>query len=147
MVARSRLAKVVNEGPPRKQTFTRSSLTFNDSMTKMLIARSRLAKRVMDDPRRDLNAECGYPENSELTPETYREWYEREGLAQRVVSAIADECWLENPDLCENEEEKETTFELAWRDLNFQIPIWHYLHRADVLSGIGTFGVIFLGLD
>ncbi len=140
-------SRIANEKSVGKKEAYRSGFTFNDDTTRLLIARSRLAGRAMDDPRRDINAECGYPEDSELNCQVYREWYEREGLASRVVNVYPDECWSVYPDLCENEKEETTPFEEAWAELNSDIPCWHYLHRVDVLSGIGSFGVIFLGLD
>ena len=46
--------------------------------------RSTITQRLLD-PRRNLDKECGYPSASELTPQFYRDLYDREGIAARTV--------------------------------------------------------------
>lgn len=96
---------------------------------------------------RDFDRECKYPTTEELTPNWYREKYGRWGLAARCVDIWPDESWAVYPEVYETEDPKTTPFEDAWNDLNERVLACHYLHRADRLSGIGRFGVIFLGLD
>jgi len=112
-----------------------------------LMARSEYMWRLMDDPRKDINAECGYPYIP--TVFMYRQWYDREGIATRVVNVYPDECWSVHPELYEDESTNTTPFEAAWQQLldTPGLNPWHYLHRADGLSGIGAFGVLLLGID
>ena len=112
-----------------------------------LMSRSEYMWRLMDDPRKDINAECGYPYIP--TVFMYRQWYDREGIATRVVNVYPDECWSVYPELYEDESSHETPFERAWADLidDHMINPWHYLHRVDGLSGIGSFGILLLGFD
>jgi len=112
-----------------------------------LMSRSEYLWRLMDDPRKDINAECGYP----YVPSVfmYRQWYDREGIATRVNNVYPDECWSVHPTLYEDESSNETAFEREWQKLLDAPGInpWHYLHRADGLSGIGAFGILLLGFD
>jgi hypothetical protein len=115
-----------------------------------LLSRSQLAAELggtsgLDRPGRDLDKECGYP--TVATINTYRRLYNREGIAKRVNDIFPDECWSQHPWLYETEDDRITKFERAWDKLNKRIPCWHYLHRADRLSGLGHFGIILLGLD
>ena len=117
------------------------------SVRQALLSRSEYLWRLMDDPRKDINAECGYPYVP--TVFMYRQWYDREGIATRVVNVYADECWSVYPELYEDESSNETPFERTWNELLDQPGCnpWHYLHRADGLSGIGSFGILLLGFD
>ncbi len=113
------------------------------------------------DPRRDLNKECGYPETNELTVDNYRDLYDREGVAKRVVEVLPQQTWMVQPTVFEEEdvEGKDTPFETAWKELGDNLhgeswyqdedgsPVWEYLLRLDTMSGIGRFGVMLIGLD
>ena len=117
--------------------------------------------RKFQDPRRDLEAECGWPKNTEIVDaQKYQELYDREPIATRVVQLMPKECWQQHPDVFESDDADEITeFEEAWDELPSTLngdsfyageegnPIWEYLYRVDKLSGIGTFGVLVLALD
>ena len=123
------------------------------------LPRARLARAMMD-PRRDINDECGYPRTEDLTPEVYRDMYDREAVAARVVEVLPCECWQTQPSVYETEDASEATaFEEAWKTLGQSLrgsswfqdetgsPIWEYLCQIDKRSGIGQFGVLLLGFD
>lgn len=113
------------------------------------------------DPRRDLDRECGYPSTYAVGPDFYRQLYDRDPIANRVVQLMPKECWQKTPRVYEDEDSKHVTpFEEAWDNLSSQLAperswfqdeegslVWEYLRRADEISGIGAFGVILLGLD
>lgn len=106
---------------------------------------SRGRGRYLDPANRNLDAECGY--KTDPTYEDFRAMYDREGFARRVVSVMPDECWAVYPEVYDDEDERTVTdFERAWQDLDHDHSVMHYLHRADVLSGIGRFGCVLLGL-
>lgn len=114
-----------------------------------------------EDPRRDLNADCGYPTTPLLNPDRYRNLYDEDPIANRVVQLLPKECWKVQPMIFESEDPKVITpWEEAWDDLKKTIrgeqcwfegdlgdPIIEYWKRADILHGIGYFGVILLGID
>ena len=115
------------------------------------------------DPRRDIDDEAGYPQSNSITSIDFRNMYEREPVAARVNDVLPDESWMVSPTVVETDNPDETTpFEEAWANLSLQLsaikgksffrghegnPIWEYLHRADKLSGIGSFGILLLGFS
>lgn len=112
----------------------------------LMTSRANLLGTTLDrDPNRDTNKECGYPES--ITLQNYYDMFERSGYAKRVVTIHPDETWSVVPELWETEDQQETPFETAWNDLMFEINIWHYLYRVDVLSGIGQYGVLYISFD
>lgn len=123
-------------------------------------SRHELFKRLFDN-RRDIDDECGFPTDGELTAEKYHALYSRDPIAARVVEVYPRETWSTQPLVYEDDNpDTATPFEVAWDDVGRMLrgersgyrseaanPIWEYLARVDVLSGIGRYGVILLGLD
>lgn len=106
--------------------------------------RSLLMRRSLD-PRRDIWDECGYPEV--ITIQDYKNEFQRGDIAARVISLLPEDSWSQKPDVYETEDPDETEFEKAWEDLDKRKHIVAQMQRADVLSGIGRFGGLLLGLD
>lgn len=144
-----------------KYDFNESEMKALDVVNAALLSRQELWRRQLD-PRRDVNAECGFPDT--ITIQHYKEMWEREAVAARAVQCFSQESWQVQPSVYEDEDpETETEFESAWDELGKSLqnqgedgeencfkdeqgsPIWSLLARADELSGIGTFGVILLG--
>jgi hypothetical protein len=133
-----------------------------DLVQNEFLSRGAMIQKWMD-PRRDYNKECGYPETYEVSTEKWREYFERHPVAARVVELMPSECWQVIPDAIEDEDQNITTpFEQAFEDLATTLrgaqshfrpdekethPLWEACRRADILSGIGQFGVILLGFD
>jgi len=135
-------------------------------MNATLLQRGAQIKKLLD-PRRDIDDECGFPKNHELTMAQYQYLYDREAVATRVVEVLPDESWKVQPTIFEVQDiDTETEFEKGWNELSRSMrsgdgekswfggkqnqegsSIWEYLHRIDKLSGIGAFGCILLGLD
>jgi len=136
------------------------------------LGRRKLFQDKWLDPRRNINDECGYPSTSVLTVQDYKELYERESTAARVVEVVPQETWKVNPYIYETEDiEEQTAFEKALEELSTKLsgrlgeetsidgedvgswfkdeqlnPIWEILFRIDKLSGIGHYGVLLLGI-
>ena len=108
------------------------------------LIRSSFLTKLFDD-RRDIDDECGYSKT--ITMEQYSYLYDREGVAKRVVALLPDDSWKVDPEIEENSESEETEFEEAWRMLQKEHNLYHYMHRVDELSGIGQFGILLLGLS
>lgn len=155
---RSRLFdKVVNNGDVS---------ALSDLIHNVTMERSQLFTKLLD-PRRDIDDECGYPSSQtgigfgSLNPEFYRQLYERECIATRVVQVLPKECWQVLPVVYEDEDPaSDTPFEAAYDDLARNLrgdksyyqgeegnPIYEHLKRADILSGIGHFGIVLIGID
>lgn len=125
--------------------------------------RGELIRRymAMDGPNRNLNAECGYPEALPIDPWFFRDLYDREPVATRVVELMPKECWQVQPEVYEDEDfDSVTPFEEAVDNLGKELrgdaswfqdeegsPINEYLYRVDKLSGIGSYGLLLFGFD
>lgn len=117
--------------------------------------------RTINDPRRDINKECGYPETSSLDRIKYKDMYDRNPIAARAVEVLPKECWQVEPSVYEKENVKtRTAFEDSWNNLPKTLrgrsfanteecgnPVWGYLRRLDILSGIGQFAVMLIGTN
>lgn len=115
--------------------------------------------RALLDPRRDVEAECGYPKGNP-DAQFYKDLFDREAVPARVVGLFPSECWQVSPTVYEDDDSTtDTPFEEAVDGLAQELnggslyqdeegsPIWEYFQRADELSGIGRFGVMLLGFD
>lgn len=94
---------------------------------------------------RDIYSSCGYPKN--LTLRDLRAKFERQDISKRIVKAMPDATWADVPNVYETEDVTETDFEKAWDALVQNTKLYRYLHRLDVVSGIGEYGILFLGFD
>lgn len=131
-----------------------------DMVMNALMLRRDALTRLLDD-RRDVDKECHYPASEELTAEYFYQVFERNGVAARVVDLYPSESWAVTPSVYEDEnEDNETEFEAAWNELSARLdgsnglfkseegsPVWDCLYRLDMLSGIGSYGVLLMGFD
>lgn len=123
--------------------------------------RSTLLQSIFD-PRRNVEDECGYPRlDARIPSEQLRMLYDRDAIAARVVEVMPVESWQAQPEVYETEDEDDVTdFESDWDNLSKQLQgvnswysrqegstVWEYLRRADILSRIGQFGIVLIGLD
>lgn len=137
--------------PPTQLTRNQFRRVLSGVVNSVVQSRLRMMMGELDgdsglDPiGRNLDAECGYPANP--TVKMFRRMYDRQDYANRVVNIWPDECWAVRPQLYETEDKRVTKFERAFRKLSRKVDIWHYLHRLDRLAGIGSFGVMLLGLN
>lgn len=98
------------------------------------------------DPRHQIDLECGYPKF--IMPIMYRYMYDRDDMARRVTDFYPDECWAVDPIVWDVEDEDvESPFEKAWKELCDERQLLSYLYRMDRLCGIGHYGILLLGLD
>ena len=146
-------------GGPRMLTANEAQWRRYESLITNLTTMRRDWLQNLLDPRRDVNKECGYP-TGQVSAQVYQDLFDREPISNRVVTILPRETWQVQPLLYEDESpDVVTPFEKAWDDLARQLrggsmyqdeagnPVWEYLLRADVLSGIGQFAVILLGID
>lgn len=98
------------------------------------------------DGNRDLYAVLGYKRQVEF--DHYLAAYERQDIAQRIVDAPAQATWRRKPVISDDSDpENFTEFEKAWTGLTHKRRVFHYLERADRLSGIGEYGALLIGTD
>ena len=129
----------------------RTPLSANEklSITSMVLQNATVLRRqtiaALLNPGLDIDYECRYP--TSITINDYKRMFDREGIAARVVSIYPEECWSLPPTIFETESTDVTDFEKAWADLQRERRVYQYLQRADVISGIGEFGLLLLGID
>lgn len=138
------MAKTKNEIEVEKsENFVTANALAHMLMNATTIRREILQKLL--NPGRNINFECGYPDRLDISD--YKGMFDREGVAARVVGLFPEESWALLPTIYENEESEETEFERVWEDLNKKFHLLHYLHRIDVLSGIGQYGLLLMGIN
>lgn len=119
------------------------------SRRELTILASALSRRLRNaetfDGERNVWESCGYPWECEQSKMELR--YKRFGLARRIVDAFPDACWSKPPEVLENEDDKETEFEAAWKSLVKEFRVFSRLHQLDRLAGRGKCAVLLIGLD
>lgn len=121
--------------------------SFSNALRQFLLPRyAYLDFDIIVDPRHRVDLECGYPRF--ITPIMYRYLYDRDDVAARVVDFYADETWGSEPCIYDDEDENvETPFEAALRELNDKHKLLQMLYRLDKLSGVGHYGALLIAVD
>lgn len=114
------------------------------------ISRSDIARRLgySFDDNRDLYESLGW--KRDLFFGDYVNAYSRNPVARRIIHAEPDACWGEEPQLIEAGKDNRgvrTEFETAFDEIAERTRLFSYLNRVDVLSGLGSYAVVFLGFD
>lgn len=120
---------------------TRNEMSF---IANLMTSRTDWLRQILGEGYRDIDKECGHP--LVITAQQYGLVFERGDIAKRVVSIYPEESWQSAPEIYETEAETETEFEKRWKELQDKHHVLQLLQRADILSGIGRFGVILLGI-
>lgn len=148
-------------------THHRIPLTINqehaDTLFKELVGNISSIRQLWNqgrgfDTRRNYAEECGYPPI--VSSQQYRDLYDREPIAARVVELLPKQCWKVSPEVWETDNaDSETQFEKDLIEVGASLrggskfqsqehnPLWEYCRRVDVVSGIGQYGIMLLGLD
>lgn len=114
----------------------------------VMTSRNALATKLGQqfDGNRLIYNECGYPLNPQF--QEYYSRYTRQDIARRIVNAYPDATWRDAPDVFDDEnEDVETPFEKEWKALVKRVRLFHHFRRLDRITGIGHYGVLFLGFD
>lgn len=93
---------------------------------------------------RDLYETCGYPRD--LTPQDYVGAYLRGGIAARIIDSFPDATWRETPIIKAEGEDEEGEFAQAVKRLFDDNSIWETMHRLDLLTSLGHYGVLLFGV-
>lgn len=116
------------------------------ALASALLGRAELIARMGKTygTSRDVYTALGY--NKTPVFGDYHARYERQDIAKRIVEAAPDATWRGRPTVVESEDE-ETKFERAWEALVDNLDAYHFISRADRISGIGEYGILLLGFD
>lgn len=143
---------------PQRRVSSRENqrtLAFNSMLTERLSIIAGLGMGF--GGKRDIYTEAGYKKL--LTYEDFYGAYRRQDVARRVVRAPADESWRKAPEILDGSDpdtaRDDTEFVKAWNQLangtgvgdkpEGSRGLLHYLSRADRISGIGRYGLLYLG--
>ena len=129
-------------GTPKRMSNARLSAQIRDACD--LLSRIEFARRIgsTHDQARDLWEEAGYPRN--LTYRDYQERYERGDISQTIVELPAKKAWQTEPTVEDLQSERWTA---EFQRMADRLQLWNRMQRAHVLSRIGRYGVLLLGLD
>lgn len=117
---------------------------------------SRLSLTFAGDKRRDVYAAAGYDKTIDYPQ--YLARYLRQDVARRIVDLVAEDTWRYMPYLIDGEDQAtaadNSPLALAWLRISqgggdeaeTRRGLTHYLARLDRISGIGQYGVLYLGL-
>ncbi len=139
-----RIAKK-SEASTNKKSETNSNMFMLEQLLQNTITSRRAGLERLLNPSKDINYECGYPGKIDIVD--YKAMYDREGVGNRVVKLLPGESWTMLPIIEENQDTDETDFEKQFKDLDKKFHLFHYLKRIDVLSGIGQYGILLLGIS
>lgn len=95
---------------------------------------------------RNLYQVLGY--SRQLFPSDYRSRFQRNEIANRIVKARPNGTWRSGAMIIEDDDptkENTTDFEQAFIDLDNRLKLWDNLRKADILSGIGRYGILLIG--
>lgn len=103
-----------------------------------------LGKQYSGD--RDIYEVLGYDDQIEAAQ--FRAKFERQDIARRVVELPAEDTWKEPPTVSDTlDSQTQSEFDRAIEELENHLRIWNVLSRVDVASGIGEYGLLFMGLS
>lgn len=125
------------------------TLTTNQLVTHVsaLLTRSLLASRMSQafNGKRDYNEVFGYPPI--LSWDDYWSWYERGGLAKRIIDLPCDATWRHDPEVLEDANSGDwTLFRLAFDSFTSRLNLIAELKRADILQSVGRYSIMLLGV-
>lgn len=111
-----------------------------------LLARKNLALKagLMFGEDRDLYKVYGY--KRELSFIDFRNKYERQDIAARIVDAPVQATWRRKPTVWDDSEAIDGPWNEAWDMLVRKYKVYHKLERVDRLAGLGQFSTLLLGL-
>ena len=117
------------------------------ALASVIVSRANLAYALGQQygGDRDLYKALGY--KTALTYADFYNQYCRQDIAKAVIDRPVKATWQGQLELIESEDANRTPFEQAWYDLNKKFKLRSLLSRVDKLTGIGRYGVLFLGLD
>lgn len=93
---------------------------------------------------RNYDAQFGYP--LQINKYMYQQMYDRDPVAHRVVQLYPVECWQQLPKIYDSDAPTDSDFEKQINRVFQMHNIWGMLRRIDILSGIGNFGILLMGV-
>ena len=113
----------------------------------VIAARMQLAARmgIQYGGDRKIYEALGYPLT--ITYEDYEARYYRQDMAKAIISRPVKMTWRGGVEIIESDDDNETALEKGWVVLEKELKLVSKFNRLDKLTGLGEFGVLFLGLS
>ena len=109
------------------------------------IIQATLASKSHDD-KRNLYEIYGY--DLTISTEMYLARFRRQDIANRIVKAYPEACWDKSVRVSDDEnKDTETAFEKEFKYAINKTDLISSIRRADILAGIGQYGVLFIGVN
>ena len=107
-----------------------------------LFSRAILAARagLQFEGKRDLYSVYGY--KKQLVTDDFLARFLRQDIAKRIVKAYPDATWRKPPKI-----DGGSRFNKSWEEFVKKFQVWAVLHKLDMLSGIGRFGILLMGFN
>ena len=118
--------------------------TFSSAIVERANIANRLGMKSYGGDR-DIYQALGYKTN--LYYQDYAERYFRQDIAKAIIDRPAKATWQGPIELQESSEGEATELEIAWIELDKRLGLKTKFSIVDRLSGIGGFGILFMGLD
>lgn len=112
-----------------------------------LLSRAKLMARLGQQygGDRDLYTALGYDVDPRY--EQFAAHYERQDIAKAVINRPVEGTWRGLFEVTEVDDDEETPFEKAWKDLQKALTLKQRFMRVDKLSSLGSYGVLLFGFD
>jgi len=112
-----------------------------------LVSRAVLAAKLGQQygTDRDLYEALGY--KLTMTYNDYASRYLRQDIARAIIDRPVKVTWRGDLAIIESDDDEETALEKAWKKLDEELGMKSRFMRLDKLAGIGTYGILLLGLS
>lgn len=117
------------------------------SLYSALLSRAELAAKLGQQfgGDRDLYEALGY--NKQLTHNDFITQYDRQDIAKAIIDRPVNATWHGGFEIVESDDPEETQLEKAWNKLYEDLKLRSKFNRLDRLTGLGSYGVLLLGLS
>jgi hypothetical protein len=143
---------MANENVLKLKNFVDSKIMEMSALVQRSTIFSKMGKSFSGE--RDTYEALGYPKTVDYGD--YDARYERGDIAKTIIEEPCRGVFQKTPKIEEvrvdgegqgEDAGEKTPFENAWEEFKKKHSVWHYLRRIDVISGIGQYGVLFMGFD
>jgi hypothetical protein len=117
------------------------------TMMSQIVGRAMLAAKLGQQygTDRDVYEALGYKKTLDYSDFAAR--YYRQDIAKAIIDRPVKVTWRGELAIIESDDDKETALEKAWVELEERLQVTSRFGRLDKLTGIGQFGILFLGLS
>ena len=126
---------------------TKLSTSQIQALTSQLVGRANLASKLGQQygTDRDIYEALGYP--LDIKYADYASRYLRQDIAKAIIDRPIKVTWQGDLEIIEADDDNETALEKDWVELRDRLHLKSQFTRLDKLTGIGEYGILFLGLD